>query len=355
MKSRKLVVRLALSLLVSGVLVFLSLRNTDLAAVTRELLSADPRPILGYFAILLVVHLVKTVRWWLLLLPLGKTSFRRVNAASAVGLMLLGMMPLKLGELARPLIVSQPSLDGEEPLRRSSALASVVVERLVDSLAMGILGIISLRLLAAEGHAAELARHAATLMTLGFGGLCVALVASFAARERAVSLIRRLLQPLSARLAERVSRLVDGFILGARLGSVGNAIAFLVLTVAYWALHVWGFWMVAGAFGLSITPLMACTVLACQVVGIMIPAGPGMVGTMQFFIQLGVSIFVAGALTEPDIASRVAAYANSIWLLQFSQLLITGLPFLLAGQVKLTGLFKFQPAEPEPLARPGSL
>ena len=36
--------------------------------------------------------------------------------------MLLVLMPLRLGELARPLIVSRPSVEGEVPLRRSAAL-----------------------------------------------------------------------------------------------------------------------------------------------------------------------------------------------------------------------------------------
>jgi hypothetical protein len=71
----------------------------------------------------------------------------------------------------------------------------------------------------------------------------------------------------------------------------------------------------------------------------LIPAGPGMVGTSQLFIQLGVSIFIQGAFTSPDVAPRVVAYANTLWLLQFVQQMPTGLPYLLAGKVKLTGLF----------------
>jgi uncharacterized protein (TIRG00374 family) len=347
MTPRKLALRLIVSLAVSGVLIFFSLRKVDLAAVSLAIARADPRPLVGFVAILLVVHLVKTVRWWLLVLPLGQVGFRRINAASAVGLMLLALMPLRLGELARPLLISRPSLDGEQPLRRSAALASCVVERLVDSMAMCLLAIVSLRWLAAAGRTAELARHAAALGVLAFGGGCVALAFAFLARERAVRLLRRLLQPLSARFAERVARLVDGFITGLRLGSALNVLGFLALTVVYWSLLVVGFWMVAGAFSLPITLAMACAVLACQVVGSMIPAGPGMVGTSQLFIQLGVSIFIRGAFDAPDIAPRVAAYANTLWLLQFLQLLAVGLPFLIAGRVKLTGLFSS--GEPESL------
>jgi glycosyltransferase 2 family protein len=346
MLNRKFVVRLFLSLLVSAFLIFLSLRNADLRAIAIAIAHADPWPVIGYAAILLLVHLVKTLRWWLLLIPIGPTSFRRVNTASAVGFMLLVLMPLRLGELARPLIVSRPSFEGEVPLRRSAALASCVVERVVDLLAVGVLGIISLHTLAATGHSAELAQRAATIVTAGVGVACVGMVVAFFLRVPAVRLIQRLLTPLSAGLAERLARLVDGFILGLHIGSFSRLLAFLGLTAAYWALHVCGFWLVAGAFGLPISPLMAATVLASQVVGIMIPAGPGMVGTSQFFTQLGLSIFIPGALTLPAMASRAAAYANTIWLLQFGQQVFTGLPFLIGGRVSLRGLFERRAPEP---------
>ena len=176
---------------------------------------------------------------------------------------------------------------------------------------------------------------------------CIGLAVAFFMRMPTVAFVRRLLTPLSPRIAERLSRLLDGFILGLHIGSPLRVLSFLLLTVAYWALHVWGFWMVAGAFELHITPLMACTVLASQVVGIMIPAGPGMVGTSQFFTQLGLSIFIPGALSVPDVASRAAAYANTIWLLQFGQQVLTGIPFLLSGQVTLEGLFERRDAEPQ--------
>lgn len=339
MKSRKFIFRLAASLVVSGVLIYFSLRHVDLRSVGVAIAGADLRLLGAYVVALLAVHFVKTIRWWLLIMPLGHVSFRRVNAASAVGLMLLTLMPLRLGELARPLLVSRPSVDGEEPLRRSAALASCVVERLVDSMAMCLLAIVSLRWLAASGHTAEVAKHAAGLGALAFGGGCLGLLFAFLARERAVGLLRRLLRPLSPRLAERVVSLVDGFITGLHLGSARSVVAFLALTFVYWGLLVAGFWLVARAFGLPISPVMASAVLACQVVGSMIPAGPGMVGTSQLFIQLGVSIFIQGAFSSPDVAPRVVAYANTIWLIQFVQLVLTGLPFLLAGRVKLTGLF----------------
>jgi uncharacterized protein (TIRG00374 family) len=340
MSTAKLLSRVGLSLAVSALMLYLSVRHANVRAVVAAIAVANPKPVLGYLGILVLVHFVRTVRWGLLLEPLGHVGFRRLNAACAVGFMLIVVLPLRLGELARPLLVSRSGAAGEVALSRSGALASCVVERIIDCLAMGVLGIVSLRLLATNGEAADIARHASVVVTVAFTALCLALVFAFFVRERAVALVRSALRPLSPRLADRVTDPLDRFILALHIGSVGRLAAVLALTAVYWALHVWGFWLVAGAFSLSLTGLMACTVVVCQVVGIMIPAGPGMVGTSQFFTQLGVSIFVPGALTVSAVVARAVAYGNTIWLLQFGQQVLTGLPFLLSGHISLSSVLR---------------
>lgn len=335
----KLAAQVLASLAVSAAFVAVSMRHTDAGAVARAITTADGGSVVGYLVILLLVHVIKTVRWGLLLRPLGELTFRRLNSASAVGFMLMVVLPLRLGELARPLLVSRPIPGDDSRLPRASALASILVERAVDTLAVAVLGIISLHVLAPRNDAAHLVRQGAIAITIAFAALCVGLVAAFFMRQRAVALLGAALRPLSASLAHRATHLMDRFISGLQLGSTRDVLGFFALTAIYWCLHVWGFWWLAQGLELSLTPLMACTVLACQVVGIMIPAGPGMVGTSQFFTQLGVSIFVPASLVVPEVAARAAAYSNLIWLLQFGQMVLTGLLFLALGHVSLRGLF----------------
>src|SRR5262249_1661680 len=133
-KSLKLILRVGASLAVSGVFIYFSLRNTSISAVGAAIRAADPVPVFGYLVALIVIHFIKTTRWGLLLKPLGDISFRRLNSASAVGLMLMVILPLRLGELARPLLVARNAGPGDEKLPRSGALASILVERIVDSI-----------------------------------------------------------------------------------------------------------------------------------------------------------------------------------------------------------------------------
>jgi uncharacterized protein (TIRG00374 family) len=344
-RESKSLVRVLLSLAVSAAFIVLSLRHTDARAVLSAMARADGWVLAGYVATLLVVHLIRTVRWGLLLSPIGRVSFARVNSATAIGFMLLMTLPLRLGELGRPLLVSRPTADGGARLPRSGALASCVVDRIIDSLGVGVLGIVSLHVLATAGTAADFARHASTVVTIGFALLCVSLVFAYFMRERMVELVRGLVGTVSRKLADRVAGILERFIQGLHLGSPGRVLAVIALTAMHWAVHVFGFWMLARTFGLELTPLMCCAVVASNVMGGMIPAGPGMVGTSQFFTQLGVSIFVPGAIGDPEVAARAVAYANTLWLLQFAQQVVLGLVYVAIGHESLSGLLRLSESE----------
>src|SRR5712671_4942997 len=347
MRALKLTVRLVLSLGVSALLMWLSLRNADLRAVGRAIASADPLRMAGFAAILVCIHLVRTVRWGILLEPLGHVGFKRLNSASAVGFMMLLLLPFRLGEFARPLLIARPPPGGRgATLRRSGAFASIVVERIVDGLAIGLLGIVALRMLGARasGHYADFARHASALVALGFFGLCVTVLAALFFRDRALELTSALLRPLSPRLAQRASSMLDGFISALHLGSGWKALAFFGLTAVYWSLNGLGLALLAPAFGFHLAPLMVATILAVQVVGVMVPAGPGMIGTMQFFTQVGLSLFVPDAFTRGSpIAVQAAGYANALWMLNFGVQVALGLLFMLLGHVSLRGLLQPSP------------
>jgi uncharacterized protein (TIRG00374 family) len=345
MRHLKFVIRAALSLAVSAVFVWLSLRNADLRAVAAAMGAADPLRLAAFVGLLLVIHVVRTVRWGILIEPLGRVSFKRLNSASAVGWMLLMVLPLRLGEFARPLLIARPPPGGGLPLRRSGAMASIVVERIVDGIAIGILGIVALRLLgnSAAGKYVEFARSASWLVAAGFLSLCAGLVFAVLFRERAIALTGSVLQPISPRIAAKARSMLDGFIGAVHLGSGWKLLAFFVLTFVYWFLNAYGLGLMAKAFGFDgLTPLMLAVILTIQVVGVMVPAGPGMVGTMQFFTQAGLSLFVADGFS-----ARAAAYANTLWLLQFGEQLAIGVIFLLAGHVSLKGLFGAQAMDDE--------
>ena len=345
MRFLKLALQTVASLAVSAFCIWLSLRHTDVRAVLRAMAAADPVRIAVYVLVLLAIHLIRTVRWGILLAPLGRVSFKRLNSASAVGWMLLMVLPLRLGEFARPLLIARPPPGGGAPLRRSGAMASIVVERIVDGIFVGVAGMIALRMLggSASGRYLEFARSAALLVAAGFFGLSIGLVLAVLFRERALRLCRAVLLPLSPRLAHKAADLLESFISAVHLGSGWKLLLFFALTALYWGLNAAGLAIVAPAFGFTgLTPLMLSVILTIQVVGVMVPAGPGMVGTFQFFTQAGLSLFAA-----EGFSAHGAGLANTVWLLQFGEQCALGLIFLTIGHVSLKGLLGARAIEEE--------
>ena len=322
-RSLKLLVSVAVSL---G-FVWLSLRGKDMGAVWAQIREANYLYLVPYFAILLAIHLVRTIRWGKLIEPLEKVPFARLNAVSAVGFMALVILPFRLGELARPYLIREPG-----KIRGTAAMASIVVERVLDGLVVaGVLVVLLMRLPAGGGG-----REIAWVRAGGFGmfGFFAALLAflclAYWQKPLAMRLTRATFGRASPSLAEKLCGMLDAFIGGLRaLPGLRSLSAIVFMTVLYWALNGWGMQILARAFGIQLSLVQAYTVLGVLVIGVMIPAGPGMAGTFQWFAQLGLSLFL-GAEAQ---AARASAYANVLWGAQFVQQVGLGMIFLFSRQL----------------------
>lgn len=321
----KRLVQTLLGLGVSAVALALTLRGKQLDRIWSEMLNADYRWFWPYLAILLGIHVIRTVRWGILLEPVAKVSFARLNAVSAVGFMALVLLPFRLGEFARPYLVA------ERPrLRVSAALSSVVVERVADGLFTAVLLILTLLAVPEGTRGLHAFRLAGVIVFLAFAALLAFLVLAHRNRPRAVRLTHRLLDPFSPRIAERASGMMDAFIHGLRLvPSLRKVALFFFLTFLYWAVNGWGIQIFARSFGFDLKLLDAYTVLGVLVVGVMIPAGPGMVGTFQAAVAGGLSLFTVGA------GERAFAFANVLWLVQLGQQTLLGVLFLFSRHIRL--------------------
>jgi glycosyltransferase 2 family protein len=327
----KRVIQSVVGIGVSILAVYLTFRGKDLGAVWQAVQAGDYRYLPVYLASLGVIHLLRTVRWGILLEPVAKIPFSRLNAVSAVGFTALLVLPFRLGEFARPyLIADRPRL------RVSAALSSVVVERVADGIFTALLLLVTL-FAVPEGtrHLSEI-RKAGYVMAALFGGLLAFLIVAYRNRELAVRISSGLLRPISARLAERAGGMLDAFIRGLRLVPSKRKMGlFIALTIAYWALNGWGMQLMARAFDLDIRLIDAFTILGVLVAGVMIPAGPGMVGTFQLAAAFGLSLFVPDNVAQ----TRGVAWANVLWASQVGFQLMLGAVFLFSSHIKISRIF----------------
>jgi hypothetical protein len=292
-----------------------------------------------YLFILLCIHLCRTLRWGSLLSGLERVRFRELNEASGIGFMLLIALPFRLGEFARPFLIAQRS-----KIHRSPAMTTVVLERIVDGIAVAALlrGLLFFIPRSAPGYG--VVSVAGNGMFLIFAGGLAFLLFAWWQRDRAVWLVRKVAAPISPKAANEVARIVDSFV-GAmhQLPSPMELAKFFAYTVVYWGLNGFGMMIMARAFEapavgiaapLQVDLFLAYVVMCTLVVAVMIPSAPGMAGTFQVGIKFGLGLFLPEALVN----SKGLAYANVLWLFQTTQQIGLGLILLWISRLSLRGI-----------------
>lgn len=256
------------------------------------LLRADPNWIAVGMAALIANLVLRSARWATLLLPLGRFPILSVCfPVYAIGYAANILIPLRAGDLLRAYLFGRAC-----KLSKASVLATIVLERIIDVLAL-------LVMLAIVASAADAPVETAGLV-YALGGFAVAglLLARAAAGNH--SLLARLgphLARLPAGLRARIEKSLAAVLEALMTVQDGGAmIRVAAQSVALWACA----WTVVGSFMLAFdmalpwyAPLL---VIAVANLGLILPATPGNIGVahvlyMSAVIWLGVDANLAFA------------------------------------------------------------
>jgi uncharacterized protein (TIRG00374 family) len=340
------------SVLLAVVLGWWAFRDTNWHEQWQSLRSANYWLLVPYFAILLTIHVCRTLRWGYLLSGMEKVKFRQLNQASGIGFMMLLLLPFRLGEFARPFLIHQRST-----IRRSAAMTSVVLERIVDGISIAVLLRLLLFFVPDDTEAVRYARWGANAMFAVFAGGLLFLLFAFWHQQRAVRLVRLALDRVSTKLADQAAHVVDTFVGALRHIPRGwQMVGFLFFTAAFWSLNGFGMYILAGAFDcrgaagecvpLQLTLFQTYVVLSLIVVSLMIPGAPGMIGTFQAGAKVGLSLFLPAAVLN----GTGAAYANVMWFCQAAQQIGLGMILMTLGNVSFRDVVGKQGTEGQPPA-----
>lgn len=324
---KKIWLKLGISVAIGTLFVWLAVRGVDWAGVKKVFSEVDLSIVVLYFFILTGIHLVRIIRWGLLLKPLGKIGFHRLFVVGSVGLLALTLLPMRLGEFARPMLISEKG-----DIRMSSALATVVVERVVDSLAVAILLLVLLFSLEGTITIPVEVRSWACVLVVLFLLLLVFLIMAYRYQEWTIQCFRKLLRRLPEKATEKATSTLQSFFQGLKaLPSARLVSGFLFLTVIYWVAAGSGILFVFGAFpGLNqLGWVEAFTVFCFLCVGQLIPAGPGMIGNFHYFAVIGLSLFVPSDVLK----TSGVAFAILVHALQLGMQIVFGLPLLFSKQI----------------------
>jgi len=304
-------IRTAIVVALAAALLALFFHNVDVRRVLGEIARARP----GWLALSLATMganlAIRAFRWQYLLAPLGEASFANAFRATAVGFAATAVLPARAGEVIRPYFLSR-----HEPMSATGAFATIIVERLLDSItAVSLLA--SFVLVFGRGVAAT---NPTAFRALEWAGALAGLVAASAlvvlfvlAKDppRLGAAMARLERVLPSRAAGMIARVAETFARG--LGATrqpSRLLGAVLLSIPLWLCIALGIWSVTRAFDFAVPFTGSFLLLALLVIGVAVPT-PGAIGGFHEAFRIGTTVFY-GAPNDAAVGAAIVLHLFSI-------------------------------------------
>jgi hypothetical protein len=318
--------RVVLGIAISAALLAVLLWSVDLHELAAQL--ARTRwgwTLLG--VVLAPLGLWVRARRWRYLFP-PRSEPPALVPAIMIGYMVNNLLPLRAGEVVRVYVVARRWGRGFW-----TALATLVVERVLDSLAIVmVLGVLVLLI-----PVPPIFRWTAVTL-LAIDAVAVTALAILAAAPVACArLVDRLTRPWPG-LAERASRILDRFVQGLDgVRTPTHAFPLLAWTILVWVVPAGAAWTMLRALDIDLPLIAGWTVLAFVGLGVSIPSAPGFVGVFHYAAVLALEIFDVGR-------SASLGYALLFHATQVIPITLVGWAFLLREHMSLGEATRARPA-----------
>lgn len=313
--------RIAVSVAISAVFLGFAVRGVNWNEALAALGSANYLWVVLMLPVTVWTLYIRAQRWRVFLHAVGTAPMRALVSATNIGFLANMVLPLRIGEVVRPVLLSRRA-----GLPLSGVLASVLLERIFDMFTVLFLFGVSASLVDVSPQVRQWG-----WMLSGLAMAVAAVIVLIRMQERlALRIARGIADLLPARLGGQAYGFAQGFV---------KALEMLDSPAAYlrafgWSLYLWlaisivyvfGFW----AFHLDIEPLRGALVLTTLVaIAVSVPSAPGFIGSFQLGCVLGLRIF--GIPESPALA-----YSIVLHLTQFVGVIGAGLYSLWSENISL--------------------
>jgi glycosyltransferase 2 family protein len=304
----KRALRVIVSFVAAAAFLGLFFWKLDARDVLHHMAGADPAW-LGAAVLLQGVHLVlRSLRWRILLAPMKRRiGFYNLFSTTAIGY-LLSFVFFRIGEVLRPVLLAQ-----REGIQKSGAIATCVLERLMDALSVALLlGVYLIFFFEAPpGGTGTLDMNQVRSAGIAVGAIMMAgfpvLFAAVHWRRRLMAHVDRWAGGPQAFVPRLLHGFLDGFdsMRGLRAFSTAWAQSF-----AIWLVISGTIWVSLAAFGLDLRFVDSLFMLSLLNIGIAAPT-PGGVGSYEYMGQLGL-VQVFGVEPNRAAAAILVTHAFAI-------------------------------------------
>ncbi|MBN2384057.1 flippase-like domain-containing protein [bacterium] len=294
-----------LGIVISVVFLYLFIRDIKWHELWTTILAVQIFFLIAMFLVNVSSFLIRALRWRYFFQGEKIPGFHALFSATAIGFLANALLPLRIGEIVRAVILGQ-----KENIPKSTCLGTLVIERLFDMLS--ILFFFALYIiffaqpsLSDSGHHDYM--HEITIAGYTSGLMClVVIIGLVALRFRTAQTLRLIdwtISWLPDRFHNSIMSIIKSFINGLDIMKDLKAFCIsVVLSLVLWVWIIFQTYLLLLAFNLDLGFTQAIFLLVVMAFSVMVPAAPGYVGTFHY----GTMIALAIMGVNETVASGVA-------------------------------------------------
>ncbi|MEK7812758.1 MAG: lysylphosphatidylglycerol synthase transmembrane domain-containing protein [Candidatus Desantisbacteria bacterium] len=317
-----------LGLFISTVLIGLIIQKIDIAAFWKGLIGLNYPVLIAGVLVYLAGYGVRAVRWYYLLSHAKKIRFSSLFSIMIIGFMANNILPARAGEFVRAYM-----LGIKESQSKSLALATVVMERILDGLVFVLLLIIIWLFFPLP----EWIKKTGIFATIIFGCAILFMFWLHSYKFHALELFRKAFFWLPHKLLDKIIYLLKYFIEGLQvLQSKSDFLRVCLLSLITWGIELGMYYLTILSFGINL-PFYGIVLLMVMVnLCIMIPSAPAYIGVFQAAV-LGVLYKCFGL--EYNLSLSVSVVLHGIIVIPVT---VLGFIFMARENMSISGIIKEQ-------------
>lgn len=305
------------------VFLVLAFQRVDLAGFVEELKNVNYYWLLPSAVCTLLGYVVRTVRWRVILSGAARAPIGTLFPVLIMGFATNNLLPGRLGEFWRAYLLGR-----KRGVSKTFALASVVVERVFDGLTLILLLTIVSEAVQLPGWGRQIEVLALSVFLAATLAVMVVLWKPSVVQVPLRAVVHRFHTGIGHWIEERFLAFVDGL---APLREGRVLLAATALSLGVWLLEASSYIALSRGLDLGLPSSLELPGLGLALVtinlGIMVPSGPGYVGTQEFFGTAALG--VVGANPQAALALVVVSHA-------IQYVVVTGLGLIFFAREQLS-------------------
>jgi uncharacterized protein (TIRG00374 family) len=269
-------------IILSAAFIYLALRDVEYRTVIKALENVNFLFMVPTVILFTSLLFLKSLRWGFILAPLQNISQKTIFPITCVGFMAIALVPMRGGEIVRPYLINKKS-----EVSMSSAVATILVERVMD--AATLITILSFVLLGSN-LPNYLINASYTFVFLAIITIFISLIFYYK-YEKFISILKPALKKFPENIRAWVETTSKNFIEGFKIISDPRRFVYtLLLSFLVWGVSGFGIYTLFLFHNFPLSVSNAFLVLIVTMLAISLPAAPGFLGNFQYGCTLALSI-----------------------------------------------------------------